>query len=269
MQDKKHKGKGLNFTGQPGYYGAMSGHDGFGGFNYTGDFEYMNSSTWTKPGGPGYQIGWCDTGYQNIAAAAKTTGLAWIYDYGVMETASSHSFKLESFLATDSWSANQSWEIISYTESNGQLTEKGSMDIKTTFSKAETFKFKGADWKGIAAVAFEVLSYGSPGNTCSYGTAEYGLQMCLDQVKVKFSKKADLKHNGGNILTPYQLAHHQAAAHVAVASHVAHVDSSHAAANANSGVHHTDTGYHTQLFSLGHESGLTSQFHLPAVEHLA
>ncbi len=268
MHDKKHKGKGFNFTGFSGYYGTMSAHDGFGGFNYESDFLYMNSSTWTKPGGPGYVNGWCDTGYQNVAAAAKASGVAWIYDYGLMESASGHSFKLESFLAASSWSANQSWEVISYTDNNGSLTEKGSMDIKTTFSKAQTFKFKGADWKGIAAVAFEFLSYGSPGNTCSYGVASYGLQMVLDQVKVKFSKKADLKHDGGKLLSPYQMHHNVAGAHVAAAAHVAHIDASHAA-NANSAVHHTDTGYHSQLLSLGHDSGLTSQFHLPAVEHFA
>lgn len=267
MHDKKHN-KGLNFGGFSGYYGAMSTNDGYGGFNYVGDFDYMNASTWTSPGGPGYQLGWCDTGYQNIASAAHAKSLAWIYDYGVMETANGHSFTLDSFLATSAWSLNQTWEVISYTEKHGQLFEKGSEYIQTNFNKAETVKFTGANWTGIAAVAIEMISYGAAGNTCTYGNAQYGNQMCLDQLKVKFAKTADLKHDKGNLLTPYQLQHHhQTAAHVAAAAHVAHVDASQAASHP--AAHHTDTGYNSQLLSLGHDSGLTSQFHLPAVEHLA
>jgi len=269
MHDKKHKTKGLNFSGFSGYYGAMSAHDGYGGFNYLDDVLYMNQSTWTKPDGAGYINGWCDTGYQNVAAAAKATSLAWIYEYGVMETDSSKTFTLESFLATASWSANEEWNVISYTESNGSLTEKGSQDIYVNFSKADTFKFKGKDWKGISAVAFSIVTEGSPGNTCTYGSAVYGVQMCIDQLKVKFAKKADLKHNGGNLQTPYMLHHQHNAAHVAAISQATHDISATHLNNGSSSHHQTDSGYHSQLLSLSHDTGLTSQFHLPSVEHFA
>ncbi len=269
VSDKHHKkSRGLNFSGFSGYYGAMSAHDGYGGLAYSSDFMYMNQSCWTAPGGPGYINGWCDSGFQTIAADTRETSLAWIDKYGVMESADCHSFTLRSFMATSAWSANQSWEITSYIENNGQLVEKGSMEIKTTFSKAETFKFKGADWKGVAAIAFEMLSYGSPGNSCTYGPS-YGLQMCIDHLKVKFSKKADLKHTGGNLLTPYELHHHQKAAHVAAVSQVTHdIAAAHSGGDGSAAHHRTDTGYHSQLLTLGHDSGLTSQFHLPGVEHL-
>ncbi|HTT84948.1 MAG TPA: hypothetical protein VMF67_15840, partial [Rhizomicrobium sp.] len=238
MQDKKHKTKGLNFGGFSGYYGPMSGHDGYGGFDYVGDVSYMNASIWTKANGPGYELGWCDTGYQNIAQAAHTKSLGWIYEYGLMETASKHTFTLESFLATASWSYNQPWEVISYTEKNGALVQKGTMNITPTFSKAETITFKGKDWTGIAAIAFEIQGDGSAGNTCTYGTARYGYEMCIDKVKVKFAKKADLKHNASNLLTPYQLHHHTAAAHVAAASQGAHDAAAAHAGDVNSTASH-------------------------------
>jgi hypothetical protein len=268
MQGKHHKkAEVLNFSGFSGYYYWL---DGYGGFNYLDDFLVMNASTWTKSGGAGYVNGWCDTGYQNVAAAAHATSLAWIYDYGVMETASTHTFTLESFLAASSWSANQNWDVISYTESNGVLTEKGEKEITPTFSKAETFRFKGAGWKGIAAIAFSMVSLGSPGNTCTYGTAEEGYQLCIDRLKVKFSNKADLKHNGGNLLTPYMLNHQQHnAAHMASVSQAAHDLSATHAHDTTSSHHPTDSLYHTQLLSLGPDTGLTGQFHLPAVEHFA
>jgi hypothetical protein len=272
MLDKHHHNKGevLNFSGFSGYYGAMSAQDGYGGFNYLDDFLVMNASTWTKPDGVGYENGWCDTGYQNVAAAAKATSLAWIYEYGVMESYSSKTFALESFMATASWSANEAWDVISYTESNGYLTEKGEKEISVTFSKAQTVKFKGADWKGIAAIAFSLVSEGSPGNTCTYGTAEYGVQLCIDRLKVKFSNKADLRHNGGNLQTPYMLHHQQHnGAHVAAVSQAAHDISAAHWTDSNSAHPQTDGGYHSQLLSLGNDTGLTGQFHLPSVEHFA
>jgi hypothetical protein len=269
MNDSSHKGKGLNFGGFSGYYGLMSVHDGYGGFNYLADFEYMNASTWTSPGGWGYQYNWCDTGYQNISAEAKTASLGWVYQYGLMETANGHSFSLESFLAAASFSSNQSWELISYTENKGELIQKATMDLSLGYNEIDTVKLTGKNTKGfsnIAAVAFEMINYGSPGNSCTYGTAVYGYQMCIDDLKVKFSKKADLKHDNGKLLTPYQLHHHTGAAHVAAASQMAHNVA--AAYGGEPAAHHADAGYHSQLLSLEQESGLTGQFHLPAVEHL-
>jgi hypothetical protein len=217
--------------------------------------------------------GWCDTGFQNLVAATHTTSLGWIDGNGVMETASAKTFTLESFVATSAWAFDQPWFVISYAENNGSLTEKGPMEISPTFSKAETFKFKGKDWAGIAAVAFSLVSFSQDGNTCTYGTYGYGygqFGMCLDHLKVKFAKKADLKHDGGNLPTPYQLHHRQHnAAHVAAVSQAAHDISAAHSNDSNSPHHQTDNGYHTQLLSLGNDTGMTGQFHLPSVEHFA
>jgi len=268
MHDKK--GKGLNFSGFSGYYGTMSAHDGYGGFNYESDFLYMNQSTWTAPDGFGYEEGWCDTGYQNVAAAAKATSLAWIYEYGLMETDSKKTFTLQSLIAAASWSSAESWDIISYTEKNGSLTMKATDEITATFSKGETIKFKGKVAKGftnIAAVAFELVNSGSAGNTCTYGSGVQGVQLCIDDVKVKWSKKADLKNDNGKLASPYMLHHQHTAAHAtAQLTHNGHSDVG--IGNGNHGAsHHVDSGYHSQLLSLGHDTGLTSQFHLPTVEH--
>jgi hypothetical protein len=93
--------------------------------------------------------------------------------------------------------------------------------------------------------------------------------MCIDDVKATFSKKADLKHAGGKLLTPYQQHHHgAAAAHVAASAQMPHNAASPHAVTADAANHHTDGGYQSQLLSLEHETGMTGQFHLPAVEHL-
>jgi hypothetical protein len=266
MNDGKHKNTGLNFGGFSGYYGVMSAHDGYGGFDYLGDVEYMNASTWTQPGGAGYQLGWCDSGYQNVASATKNASLGWIDQYGLMESASAHSFSLDSLVATASWSANQTWEIISYTEKQGSLVEKASMYVSLSYDKADTIKFAGKMAKGfsnIAAVAFEMVSYGSPGNSCTYGTASYGTQMAIDNMKVKFHKNTDLKHNAGKLPAPYLLHHHSGPAHVQALPH----PGSHAG-EAGSAVQHENDRGHLAPAPVEHDIGLTSQFHLPAVEHL-
>ena len=269
VETKHPKAEKLNFNGFSGYYGDMSGHDGYGGFDYSGLVNYMNQSMWTNANAYGYQNGWCDSGYQNVAAAAKATSLCWIQQFGTLESANGHSFTLQSFLDTASWSQNATWEVTSYTDNKGVLTQKGTMEITPTFSKAETVTFKGKDWTGIAAVSFQMLSTGSYGNTCTYGHAVGGNQMCIDKLKVSFAKKADLQHDKGNLLTPYQMHHHQnGVAHVAAVTHISQANASHMA-NASHEAQQTDTGYHSQLLSLGHESGLVDQFHLPAVEHFA
>ncbi len=270
----KHHVKTLYFSGVfiTGYYGLGSGIDGYGGFNYESDFLVMNQSTWTRPGGPGYVNGWCDTGYQNLAAAVPDTGIAWIYDYGVMETASHHSFTMLSLMATASWSKDQSWEINSYTEQNGQLVLKASDVVTATFSKAETIHLSSIGHKGdftnIAAVAFEFLSYGSPGNTCTYGVASYGLQLCIDKIRYRWSKKADLKNDNGQLLTPYMKAHHhQSAPHIAALSpEQTHRDAASGSGH-NATAAHASHDYHDQLLSLGHNAALTDQFAMPHPEH--
>lgn len=270
MDDKKLKGKALNFGGFSGYYGLMSAHDGYGGFNYLSDFEYMNASTWTKPGGRGYQLDWCDTGYQNICDKAKTTSLGWVYEYGLMESASKHSFSLESFMATVSWSDNQNWEVISYSLKHGTLVQKAVMDLTLSYDKTETIKLTGKEAKefsNIAAVAFSMTSLGSPGNSCTYGTANYGYQLCIAKMKVQFSTKADLKHDNGKLLTPYMQHHQTPAGHVAAAA-LHNTATAHADGSGHSASQNADAGYHSQLLSLTHDPGLTGQFHLPAIDHL-
>jgi len=243
----------------------MSAHDGYGGFNYVSDVLYMNSSTWTAPNGTGYTHHWCDTGYQNVAGTG--TSEAWIYSYGLMESASTSTFSAIKLTAASSWSNNAQWDIISYTESNGSLVVKAT-DLLTISQTAEKVKFsklggKG-DFKGISAIAFSLVSEGSYGNTCTYGGATLGLQLCLTNLKVKFSKGSGA-NNGNHLVAPAH--HHQLAPHVAAHQALAtHSDAG--VAHSHSDGHHVNTGYHSQLLSLGHESGgLTNQFHLPAVEH--
>jgi len=270
MNEGGHKSKGLTFGGYTGYYGLMSAHNGYGGFNFLADVEYMNASTWTSPGGWGYQNGWCDSGYQNVSAAAKSNSLGWIYQYGLMESASGHTFSLESFLATVSWSLNQKWELISYTESKGVLVQKATMDLSLSYNQVETVKLTGKYAKGfsnIAAVAFEMINYGTPGNSCTYGTAVYGYQMAIDDMKVKFSKKADLNYNNGKLLTPYLLNHHISAASVAAASRISH-DESGGHLGEPGHTHQLNPEHHAQFLPPGHDPALTDQFHLPPVEHL-
>ena len=54
----KHGKETLNFTGFSGYYGFVA--NGYGGFNYSGDVLYMNTSLFANEP-------WCDQGYVNVA----------------------------------------------------------------------------------------------------------------------------------------------------------------------------------------------------------
>jgi hypothetical protein len=270
---KKHgHNEKLNFGGFSGYYGLMSAHDGYGGFNYLDDFYYMNQSTWTKPDGPGYEQGWCDTGYQNVAAAAHATSEAWIYGYGLMESGG-RSFTLESFLACAGWSSDMPWNIVSYTDDNGVLKEKASDRITVTFSKAEKINLTTTGPKqgfaNIAAVAFTMVSSGQPGNTCigSVGYGVIGYQIAIDAVKVRFSKRANLKHDNGHLLTPYLLHHQHHGAHAGPLLPGGHHPDAAADSVHDPDGHQGDGSYHTQLLSLEHHSGLTVQFALPQPEH--
>ena len=200
----------LNFKGFRGFYGYMSYYDGYGGFNYSDNFLYMNQSNWTNPNSFGYQYGWCDTGYQNEAAMSGAKSLAWIYEYGAMESASGHSFTLKSMNVAASFSNDALWNIISYTESNGQLQVKAVDPLYVSYTGATvdlaTIGQPG-DFQHIAAVGFQMVNYGQPGNTCTYGYAVFGVQLALGDIKVKWSKNADLDTRGGKLATPWMLAH--------------------------------------------------------------
>jgi hypothetical protein len=244
------KGGTLNFTGFSGYYGAMSAHDGYGGLNYSGDFEYMNTTVFAlEP--------WCNQGYVNVAAATGASALGWIYLDG--EASSTKKFTLTSMEAASAWSTNQEWTINTYTLKHGSYTLKGS-DTFYISQSVETIKL-GKIGKNINAFLIEMDTTGSYGNTCSYGGNTSGYQLCIGDVKIKFGKKK-AEHSNGKFNPHINAPHH---AHVA--AQVAHHAVAHNAAGSHQAAHHTDSGYHSQLLSLHHDSGLTSQFHLPQVEH--
>jgi hypothetical protein len=249
------EGKALNFQGFSGYYGYMSYHDGYGGFNYLSDLLFMNQSTWTDPNGVGYQNGWCDTGYQNEAAMSQAQSLGWIYLYGGMESANGHSFTLKSMNAASSFSDNAVWNVISYTERNGHLRIKAVDAITVSYTgehvNFDTLGHRG-DFRNIAAVAFQMVSYGNPGNTCTYGYAVFGLQLAIGGVRAKWSKTADLG-NHGKLLTPWLLQHASQAVPIAGAS----------------GLHvHSDAGQPADLLrGQDHGHSLAAGHHAPLVEH--
>lgn len=252
----------LNFAGMPGYYNYMSYYEGYGGFNFFADFLYMNATTWTDPNGPGYQEGWCDTGYQNVATKSDASSVGFIYQFGIMESASHHAtFTLNSMVAAASFSKNAVWDVISYTEKNGSLTQKAFDTLKVSYT-ARHVKFDTLggpdDFKNIAAVYFQLASYGKPGNPCTYGYPVIGAQLVMGDVKVTWSKKAAL--TSGGELPMLHLMQHQVHG-------IAHATAQRPGASAGdsggdaSGFHH----YHQD--SAGHDPGTGTQFHLPPVEH--
>jgi hypothetical protein len=199
----------LNFYGFTGYYGYIT--QAYGGFNFTADFLYMNATTWTDPNGPGYQNGWCNTGYQNEAAMSNATSLGVIYQYGLMESASTkHTFTLDSMNVAASFSKNAVWDITSYTEGKGYLVPKAEDKFRVSFTgeyvKLSTLG-KSSDFKDIVAVAFQLQNYGHPGNKCTYGYPIVGAQLAIGNVKVTWSTATDLSGNTGILLTPYLLQH--------------------------------------------------------------
>ena len=251
--------KALNFAGFKGYYGYMSDHDGYGGFDYSDNFLFMNQSAWINPNGPGYQAGWCDTGYQNEAAMSHAKSLAWIYEYGVMESATGHSFTLKSMNVAASFSNDAVWNIVSYTEHNGALRVKAVDPLYVSYTGAyvdlATLGRPG-DFQHIAAVGFQMVSYGTAGNTCTYGYAVFGVQLAVGDIKVKWSKSADL-HSNGPLATPWMLLH-----------------PSHTVPTAGAGLQHgeSETGQHASAEHAGavHDPAfaVAHNFQLPAVDHL-
>jgi len=252
----------LNFAGFSGYYGYMTYYQGYGSFDFFADFLYMNATTWTNPNGIGYQYGWCDTGYQNEAAMSNATSLGVIYQYGLMESASRHSFTLNSMNVAASFSKGAVWDIISYTEKNGSLFEKADDKLKVSFT-GEHVKLAALgnpyDFTNIAAVAFHLHSYGRPGNKCTYGYPVAGAQLAIGNVKVTWSRNADLPNDNGRLLTPY-LLHHRALG-------VPHITAEHQTSSAGHGAEHSSNPHQYHQDSAGHDPGISPQFHLPATEH--
>jgi hypothetical protein len=250
-----------------GYYGYLNTENGYGGFDYKDHFLYMNESTWTAPGGWGYERRWCDSGYQNVLAAGGGTCLGWVYEDGLMESASKNSFTLESMIAASAWNKDAVWDVNSYTLNGHKLVLKASdrLTISQTAEKIDFAKFghKG-DFTDIAAVGFKLIDTGSYGNSCTYKGGHTGYVLCIDAMKVKVAKK------GAAVMAmigPDGHGHQQhiVAMLVGQAPHGPQAGGAAAAASTQP-VHHLD-GYHTQLLSLGHDQDLTARFDLPHPEH--
>src|SRR5215469_2986453 len=155
----KHSKETLNFSG-PAYYGTLSSEDGYGGFNYADDMEYLNQTYWQK-----IMTHWCDNGYVNVATASKgATGCAWVYDFGLMESTNlKETFSLTSMIAASAWNTDAVWDIKSYTYTNGALTLKAfdTMTISETATKISFAKLgHSGDFKNISAVLFELSHTG-------------------------------------------------------------------------------------------------------------
>jgi hypothetical protein len=235
----------------PGYYGSMSSQDGYGGFNFTGLVEYLNTPYFSR-------TTWCDNGYTNVAAATGAYTLSFIPYYGTMVSAKpTESFTLSSFVAASAWCTHQEFTITTYTYANGTFTEKGSINEYLSQS-AQTIKL-GKLGRNIAEIHFATDGLGAAGNTCSYGAGTYGYQLVWADVKVKWNGKIPTS-NGLHTLP----GHHHVAPHAAQIAHAAHV----ASATHQGSAHHTNSGYHSQLLAFGHDpGGLTAEFNLPQTEH--
>jgi len=251
----------LNFAGMPGYYNYMSYYEGYGGFQFFANFLYMNATTWTSPNGFGYQYGWCNTGYQNETAMSDATSLGVVYQYGLMESASKHTFTLDSMNAASSFSKNATWEVMSYTEKNHSLYPKADDKFKVSFT-GEYVNFatlgQPGDFTNIAAVAFILHNYGHPGDKCTYGYPVVGGQLAIGNLTVTWSKKADMPDKGGKLLSPYLLHHPMAV--------VPHLNAVHPGSNIGHGGANPANMHQYHQDSAGHDPG-ASQFHLPPTEH--
>jgi hypothetical protein len=240
---------------------------GYGGMDWT--------SIYTFGKGEQTALGYCDTGYNNALKGGVDAFMAPFSDgYGTFETASAgDNFTLKSMSAACAWNGQEGFTFNSYTYKHGTLHLKAS-DYIQTYQTGGTINFGsyGKDFKNIAAVTILTgnVFNGHPGSYCTYGVGTYGYQMAFDNIKVSF-KNGIPTHSNGHIkaLLPIQQLHHQHLAGGAMAhmTHqgAAHTSSGHSDSHTNS--HHTSTAYHTQLTSLGHDHGLTSNFHLASVEH--
>jgi hypothetical protein len=211
-----------------------------------------------------------------VAAYCHKYSVAWIYEYGVMESANpKETFSLKSMVAASAWCGDQKWEILSYNiGENGDFVEKAS-DVITAGQTAQKINFAklGHGFSNISAVAFSVVSLGSPGNSCTYGTAEYGVALAFDELKVHWNGKIPGRHlefaNGPRPHAPHVIASPAAmqARQDALPGHSEVHNHSGGGAAQNGGT------WHSQLTSLdvalghGGGGGLTAQFALPQPEH--
>ncbi len=265
MRAPKHKHhETLNFTGFGGtghyaYYGPMSGHQGYGGFDYSGIVEYMNTSLFN------HQEEGC-SGYNSVADATGASALGWIYESGEFESMNlGETFSLKSMIAASAWSTNQEWTISTYTYGGGSFHLKGSRNFYLG-QTAQPIKL-GAVGRNIAAFAIVMDDLGSSGISCYYGWPTYGYQLAFGNLRIDWNGKIPAHQAGHHVPLPGEMvhAHHHVtpgpihstgAAHAPQAAHTGH---------AHEGVAET---YHTQLLAFGHDpGGLTADFRLPQTEH--
>ncbi len=256
MDARKHgTNEKLTFSNLSGHYGNIP--NGYGGFNWLGDVMYLNTMR--------FNTAWCDTGYNNVAAAAHTNVVGVMYFGGTAESANpTESFDLKSMIAASAWCTNQEWRFSTYTYSNGSFQLKGTENFYLRQS-AQTLHF-GKMGRNIAAVSVYMMNLGSAGNTCSYGSGTYGYQMVFDNMKVHWNGKIPGRDGNGHLVSlPHHMPQHHAM--VAARSHNANAHASGAAHGAHAASHEAG-GYHSELLGFGHDpGGLTGQFSLPQIDH--
>src|ERR1700722_4065273 len=269
---KHHGTETLTFEGFSGYYGSVP--QGYGGFVWS-DVDYLNDSYWQN-----VKTEWCDTGYQNVLDG---NGLAYAWgkedkqSYGYLRTNNiKETFSLVSMVAASAWDSKQPFTFNSYVyEPNKGFVKKASVVLyfgqtaqKLDFAHLPVPTAVSHAFSNISALRI-ISQSGSYGNTCSYGSGHptYGNQLAFDDLVVKWNGAIPhgARQQPGRPLLANQ--HHRGtpAAHVVNL----HPTQPHAADDASAASHHATVGYHAELMSLPGENatGLTSQFHLPDVEH--
>jgi hypothetical protein len=261
----------LGFNGFSGYYGSISA--GYGGFTW-GDVQYLNATFWEKQ-----KTNWCDTGYQNVikgAGEAFTWNVNGTTSYGLFESANlSVTFSLKSMVAASAWETDQPFDFRSYTYKAGHGFTLKASDTVYLSQTRQMINFgkigKPGDFNNIAVLEI-VSGTGKYGNTCTYGSDGYtlGNEMAFDNLKVKWNGKIPTGH--GKLVTTGLAVHdHGRAVHAAAANLVSddvHHDANPAAHTGAAIQSGAQSGFHTELLSLGaHAGDLTGQFQLPPIEH--
>lgn len=274
--NKHHGTETLTFEGFSGYYGSVPA--GYGGLIWS-DVDYLNASYWQNE-----KTNWCDTGYQNVVdgnSLAYTWGQQGAQSFGYFASANpTHTFSLVSMVAASAWETNQPFTFISYVYKpvkGFEVKAKVTVDLSQTaqklvFADLLNLTSQRGDFTNISAVRIiSGAQGGTYGNTCSYGQSQhtYGNELAFDDVQIKWNGGVP-RGNGHALAHPLlpglHHGHDAPTAHLVNTLQTAHA---HAANGTGTTSHHDASGYHSELMSLsGHDSaGLTTQFHLPAVEH--
>ncbi len=264
MSAPKHKQREtLNFTGFSAYYGPMSAHEGYGGFDYSGFVEYMNTIFWQK-----IETCWCETGYQNVAAATGASSIGWIYEDGTFTSANpKETFDLKSFVAAAAWSANMEWQLTTYSAAGPRTMDFYVTDAPRT--PAQHIKVAKSVGNDITGFNLLMLSIGTGGNTCTdcgnnMGYGAYGYQMAFGDMRITWNGK--IPHGGHELRGETPHARHHVTPNPINAN--AGMPAHHAQHGSGSASHHGDAAWHTQLLAFGHDPGnLTAEFKLPQTEH--